>query len=133
MSNLDIIAAHYAASDRGDLAGMLAPLGPETTWTEAAGFPYAGTYTGPEEVRDNVFGAIARDWDGYGFALGELADAGDTVVGIGTYQGKHRETGRSFTARVAHVWKFDGGKVTSFEQIVDSVPVVNAMNDSEDR
>ncbi|WP_410598694.1 nuclear transport factor 2 family protein [Amycolatopsis sp. lyj-90] len=133
MSNLDIIAAHYAASDRGDLAGMLAPLGPETTWTEAAGFPYAGTYTGPEEVRDNVFGAIARDWDGYGFALGELADAGDTVIGIGTYQGKHRETGRSFTARVAHVWKFDGGKVTSFEQIVDSAPVVNAMNDSENR
>jgi len=129
VSNSDIIAAHYAASDRGDLAGMLAPLGPETTWTEAAGFPYAGTYTGPEEVRDNVFGAIARDWDGYGFNLGELADAGDTVIGLGTYQGKHRETGRSFTARVAHVWKFDGGKLVSFEQIVDSVPVVNAAED----
>ncbi|WP_181774321.1 nuclear transport factor 2 family protein [Amycolatopsis pittospori] len=129
MSNLDVIAAHYAASDRGDLAGMLAPLEPETTWTEAAGFPYAGTYTGPEEVKEHVFGAIANDWDGYGFALGELADAGDTVIGIGTYQGKHRKTGRSFTARVAHVWKFDGGKVVSFEQIVDSVPVVDAAED----
>ncbi|WP_340682268.1 nuclear transport factor 2 family protein [Amycolatopsis coloradensis] len=127
MSNLDIIAAHYAASDRGDLAGMLAPLGPGTTWTEAAGFPYAGTYTGPGEVRDNVFGAIAREWDGYTFTLGDLFDAGDAVIGIGTYEGKHRGTGRSFTARVAHVWKFADGKVTSFEQIVDSVPVVNAM------
>ncbi|SDW61930.1 hypothetical protein SAMN05421504_1011066 [Amycolatopsis xylanica] len=129
MSNVDIIAAHYAASDRGDLAGMLAPLGPATTWTEAAGFPYAGTYTGPDEVKEKVFGAIANDWDGYRFTLGELADAGDTIVGIGTYQGKHRETGRSFTARVAHVWKFDGGELTSFEQFVDSVPVVNAAED----
>lgn len=127
MSNLDIIAAHYAASDRGDLAGMLAPLGPGTTWTEAAGFPYAGTYTGPEEVREKVFGAIAKDWDGYTFTLGDLFDAGDAVIGIGTYEGKHRETGRSFTARVAHVWKFADGKVTSFEQIVDSVPVAEAM------
>ncbi|MGC7098795.1 nuclear transport factor 2 family protein [Amycolatopsis lurida] len=129
MSNIDIIAAHYDASDQGDLAGMLAPLGPETTWTEAAGFPYAGTYVGPEEVRENVFDAIARDWDGYAFALAELLDAGDAVIGLGSYQGKHRATGRSFTARVAHVWKFDGGKLTSFEQIVDSAPVVRAAGE----
>lgn len=129
MSNVDIIAAHYDASDQGDLAGMLAPLGPETTWTEAAGFPYAGTYVGPEEVRENVFDAIARDWDGYAFTLTELLDAGDAVVGLGSYQGKHRVTGRSFTARVAHVWKFDGGKLTSFEQIVDSAPVVRAAGE----
>ncbi|AIG77091.1 MULTISPECIES: nuclear transport factor 2 family protein [Amycolatopsis] len=127
MSNLDVIAAHYTASDRGDLAGMLAPLAPETTWTEAAGFPYAGTYTGPEEVADNVFGPIAKDWDDYTFTLGDLFDAGDAVIGLGTYHGKHRGTGRSFTARVAHVWRFNGGKLASFEQIVDSVPVVDAM------
>ncbi|AXB43417.1 nuclear transport factor 2 family protein [Amycolatopsis albispora] len=129
MSNADIIAAHYDASDQGDLAGMLAPLGPETTWTEAAGFPYAGTYVGPEEVRENVFEAIARDWDGYTFTLGELLDAGDAVIGLGSYQATHRVTGRSFTARVAHVWKFDGGKLASFEQIVDSAPVVRAAGE----
>ncbi|TCO59884.1 nuclear transport factor 2 family protein [Actinocrispum wychmicini] len=127
MSNVDVIAAHYAASDRGDLAGMLAPLGPDTTWTEANGFPYAGTYVGPEAVQENVFAAIGRDWKGYTFTLAELLDAGDTVVGLGTYTGEHRETGRSFTARVAHVWKFSNGSLTSFEQIVDSVPVVEAM------
>ncbi|UJW31282.1 nuclear transport factor 2 family protein [Saccharothrix sp. AJ9571] len=129
MSNVDIIAAHYDASDRGDLAGMLAPLGQETTWTEAAGFPYAGTYVGPEEVREHVFDAIARDWEGYTFTLEELHDAGDAVLGLGSYQGKHRRTGRSFTARVAHVWKFDGGKLAAFEQIVDSAPVARAAED----
>lgn len=129
MSTVDVIRAHYAASDAGDLAGMLAPLGPKTTWTEAAGFPYAGTYTGPDEVRAHVFEAIGRDWDGYTFTLDDLLDAGDTVVGVGTYTGTHRRTGRSFTARVAHLWRFDGGDLTSFEQIVDSAPVVAAARE----
>ncbi|CAM3908274.1 nuclear transport factor 2 family protein [Kibdelosporangium persicum] len=126
MSNMDVIRAHYEASDRGDLPGMLAPLGPGTKWTEAAGFPYAGTYTGPGEVREHVFEAIAKDWDGYRFSLGELLDAGDTVIGVGTYTGTHRETGKSFTARVAHLWRFDAGAVVGFEQIVDSALVVAA-------
>jgi ketosteroid isomerase-like protein len=129
VSHVDVIRAHYAASDRGDLPGMLAPLGQKTQWTEAAGFPYAGTYTGPEEVREHVFEAIGRDWDGYRFTLADLLDAGDTVVGVGTYTGTHRRTGRSFTARVAHLWRFDGGEVTSFEQIVDSAPVVAAARE----
>ncbi|GLY36760.1 hypothetical protein Amsp01_027840 [Amycolatopsis sp. NBRC 101858] len=129
MSTVDVIRAHYAASDRGDLPGMLAPLGPGTTWTEAAGFPYAGTYTGPDEVRRHVFEPIGRDWDGYRFTLADLLDAGDTVVGVGTYTGTHRRTGRSFTARVAHLWRFDGGEVISFEQIVDSAPVVAATRE----
>ncbi|WP_410587001.1 nuclear transport factor 2 family protein [Amycolatopsis sp. lyj-23] len=131
MSNVDVIRAHYAASDRGDLPGMLAPLGPETTWTEAAGFPYAGTYTGPEEVREHVFEAIGRDWDGYRFTLGDLFDAGNTVIGVGTYTGTHRRTGGSFTARVAHLWRFDGGALASFEQIVDSAPVVAATREQQ--
>jgi ketosteroid isomerase-like protein len=130
-SNVDVIRAHYAASDRGDLPGMLAPLSAKTTWTEAAGFPYAGTYTGPDEVREHVFEAIGRDWDGYRFTLGDLLDAGDAVIGVGTYTGTHRRTGRSFTARVAHLWRFDGGEVVSFEQIVDSAPVVAALREQQ--
>ena len=51
------------------------------------------------------------------------------MIGLGSYRGKHRVTGRSFTARVAHVWKFDGGKLASFEQIVDSAPVVRAAEE----
>ncbi len=131
MSDVDVIRAHYAASDAGDLPGMLAPLGPETTWTEAAGFPYAGTYTGPEEVREHVFEAIGRDWDGYRFTLGDLFDAGEAVIGVGTYTGTHRRTGRSFTARVAHLWRFASGEVVSFEQIVDSAPVVAALREQQ--
>ncbi|MGH3585582.1 MAG: nuclear transport factor 2 family protein [Pseudonocardia sp.] len=119
-TNHDVVAAHYAASDRGDLDGMLAPLEPDTTWTEAAGSTYAGTYVGRDEVRDKIFSTIGADWDGFAFTLANLLDAGDTVVALGSYSGTHRRTGRSFSARVAHVWTFADGRLASFEQIVDS-------------
>ena len=50
MSNREIIVAHYEAGKVGDLAGMLAPLAGDVAWTEAAGFPCAGTYIGPAAV-----------------------------------------------------------------------------------
>lgn len=127
MSNADVIREHYAASDRGDLAGMLAPLAPDAAWTEMAGFPYAGTYHGPDGVRDGVFARIGAEWDGYRFDLEELVDGGDVVVGIGTYSGVYKATGKSMTARVAHVWRLRDGVVVAFEQFADTHLVSEAM------
>ncbi len=126
-SNYEIIRDHYAASDRGDIEGMLAPLAPDARWTEMAGFPYAGTYVGPEEVRRGVFERIGADWDGYTAAITELVDAGDTVIGIGTYSGTNRATGRFFEARVAHVWRLADGRVVAFEQFTDTARVRDAL------
>jgi ketosteroid isomerase-like protein len=126
-TNHDIIKAHYDASDRGDLEGMLAPLAPDVRWTEMAGFPYAGTYVGPDEVRANVFERIGAEWDGYTAAITELIDGGDTVVGLGTYSGTFKATGRAFEARVAHVWRLENGRVVRFEQFTDTALVRDAV------
>ena len=37
MTRADLIRQHYDASDRGDIDGMIAALGPDVRWTEAAG------------------------------------------------------------------------------------------------
>ncbi|AZS39856.1 hypothetical protein CVS54_01171 [Microbacterium oxydans] len=129
MGNADIIREHYAASDRRDLDGMLAPFAPDVQWTEAAGFPYAGTYIGPDAVAANVFQRIQEDWDDYTVAIDEVLDAGDAVVGIGTYSGTYRRTGRFFAARVAHVWRLADGKVVAFEQFTDTELVSRALRD----
>lgn len=123
----DIIKAHYAGSDVKDLAAMLAPLTPQTLWTEMAGFPCAGTYRGPEEVVANVFAVLGRDWEGFGFALERLIDGGDTITGIGTYSGTCRATGKPVSARVVHVWDLEDGKVTRFEQFTDTLLFARAM------
>jgi len=124
----EIIAAHYAASDAGDIDGMLAPLTPTTRWTEAAGFVCGGTYLGPAAVREHVFERIAREFDDYAFRLESLLDAGEAQVGVGTYTGVCRATGKGFRARVTHVWHLADGRVTSFEQFVDSAEVAAAMH-----
>lgn len=127
MSNADIIRAHYAASDRGDLAGMLAPFHPEVRWTEAAGFPYAGTYVGPEAIAANVFQRIQQDWDGFTVTIDEVLDAGDAVIGVGSYSGSYKATGAHFSARIAHIWRLADGKVVAFEQFADTELVNRAI------
>lgn len=126
MSNADVIRAHYAASDRGDIDGMIADFADDIRWTEAAGFPLAGTYVGPQAVVDGVFLKLGEEWDDYTLAIDEVIDGGDTVVGIGTYSGTHKGTGRFFAARVAHVWRLDAGRAVAFEQFTDTLLVARA-------
>ena len=126
-TNLEIIKAHYAASDTKDLAAMLAPVTATTRWTEMAGFPCAGTFIGPDAVVENVFMVIGAAWDGYMLKVDRLIDGGDTIVGVGTYTGTFRATGKSMTARVTHVWDMKDGKVVQFEQFTDTALVAAAM------
>ena len=125
--NYEAIKAHYAASDRKDIDAMMAPITRETRWTEMAGFPYAGTYVGSEAIVAGVFKRIGEDWEYYAFSLENLIDGGSTIVGIGTYSGAFRKTGKAMRARVVHVWDMDDGKVVRFEQFTDTKLVVDAI------
>ncbi|OYV01756.1 MAG: DUF4440 domain-containing protein [Burkholderiales bacterium PBB5] len=122
-----IVAAHYAASDRQDIDGMMADLAPDVQWTEMAGFPCAGTYVGREAIVANVFAVLGRDWDGFNFTLAELIDGGDTVVGVGDYTATNRATGKAMRARVVHIWRVADGQVRRFEQFCDTLLVHRAM------
>jgi len=124
---LDIIRSHYEASGRGDIDGMLVDMHPQVRWTEAAGFPYAGTYVGREAIARGVFARIAQDWDGFGFHLEQLIASDDTVVATGSYRGRCRGTGRTLDVRTAHVWKLAEGQVMAFEQFTDTLWVDRAM------
>lgn len=128
MRAYDVVKAHYDANDRGDMDGMLDVLADDAEWTEMAGFPCAGTYVGPDEIFRNVFARLAEEWDGYTAKITELIDGGDTVVGLGTYSGTHKQTGKSFESRVAHVWRVSGDKVVKFEQFTDTLLVDRARH-----
>lgn len=128
LTHFDIIKAHYAASDRKDLAGMLAHVSPTVEWTEMAGFPCAGTWVGPQAVIDNVFKVLGSEWDDYQFKLESLVDGGYVIVGIGTYSGTYRATGKSMRARVVHVWRLEGPQIVQFEQFTDTLLVHQAMH-----
>ena len=44
---------------------MLGALAPDIRWTEAEGFPYGGTYVGPDAILQGVFMRLGTEWDGY--------------------------------------------------------------------
>ena len=128
MTNLEIIKSTYEGKTSEENGKNLAKYVAENiSWTEAKGFPYAGTYVGLENITKNVFIRLGSEWIDYKFTPEDYVASNDKVIAYGTYTGKYKITGNSFEARVAHVWKLKNGKIISFEQFVDSQPVNNAM------
>ncbi len=127
-TNLNIIADHYAASARQDITSMMAEVSPDVQWTEMAGFPCAGTWTGPEQITENVFKILDSEWRGYRFDLEELIDAGARIIGVGHYCGTYRKTGKFMQVRATHIWTLNDGKIVRFEQFTDTLLVDKAMN-----
>jgi len=127
LSNIDSIKQVYQAFAEGDVPTVLGALSPEIDWTEAEGFPYAGTYHGPRAVLEGVFMRLGSEWNGFAAIPDEFIDGGDTVVVLGKYSGTYKKTGKSFQANFAHVWKMQDGKAIRFIQHVDTLLVHRAL------
>ena len=127
MSNLESVRGLYEAFAKGDVPSVLAVLDANIAWTDAEGFPYGGTYNGPNAVLEGVFMRLGSEWDGFAAVPDEFIDAGETIVALGQYSGTYKATGKSFKANFAHVWKFREGKAVRFVQYVDTLLVHRAL------
>ncbi len=125
--NLDAVRASYESSAAGDINGILALLAPDAEWTEMAGFPYAGTYVGPDNVLANVFARLGSEWDNYQAVPEAYVDGGDTIVVYGNYRGTYLATGKYMDVRFTHVWQCEDGVAKRFEQFTDTALVQEAM------
>jgi hypothetical protein len=125
---VEIIKGLYQAFARGDVAGVLGAFASEIEWTEAEGFPYAGTYTGGEAILAGVFMRLATEWQGFAAVPAEFVGQGETVVALGEYSGTYRATGKSFRAPFVHVWRLRDGKIHRFRQHTDTVLVQRALS-----
>ena len=127
MSNLDAVKSVYQGLAEGNIPSLLGSLSPDIVWTEAEGFPYAGTYHGPGSVLTEVFMRLGSEWDGFAAVPEEFIDGGDTIVVLGKYSGRYKATGKSFQANFAHVWKVQDGRAVRFIQYVDTLLVHRAL------
>lgn len=126
-ANTDAIRNIYDAFARGDIPAVLGAFDADIEWTEAPGFPYHGTYIGPEAVLNGVFARLGSEWDGFTVTPLHYIDGGDQIVALGLYSGAYKATGKAFEAEVAHVWTLRDGKVVRFHQYVDSGLVQEAL------
>jgi ketosteroid isomerase-like protein len=125
---LDIITSLYDALSRGDATSVLPLLDPDIEWTEAEGFPLAGTFHGPQEVIARVLMRLAEDWQDFQTAPDEYVDGGADVVALGHYSGTNKATGRSFRAPFAHHWRVRDGRAVRYVQYTDTWLVRQALD-----
>ncbi|MCK8148092.1 nuclear transport factor 2 family protein [Citrobacter sedlakii] len=126
-SNIDIIRSTYEGTSEENGRNLLKVLSPHATWIEAAGFPYAGTYKGPEDITAGVFHRLATEWDGYQAKVHTWLADGEKVAAFGVYSGTYRKTGKNMTATFAHLYHLENGSIVSMEQYVDSAKVQEAL------
>jgi ketosteroid isomerase-like protein len=128
MSNTDIIRGAYDAFAAGDVPAVLAVLHDDVEWTQPAGHPYAGTYTGPDAIVQNVLMPLASEWDSFRVEPDALIGEGDQVAARGWLSGTYQATGVAFRARFVHWWAMTGGRATRFEAIEDTVKMAEAVS-----
>ena len=115
--------AIYEAFERGDVPAILAQLDPAVEWRLAEGHPYSPegkAWVGHTAIVENFFARAGADWDEFAVAPTRVHEAGDSVVVEVRYSGKFRPTGRDLDAQGCHVWTLREGKVTAFQQYVDT-------------
>jgi ketosteroid isomerase-like protein len=71
---------------------------------------------------------LGTEWDGYTVAMEQLVDGGEMIVALGTYSGKYKSTGKSFSAPFAHVWTIQNEKAVRFQQFTDTAVVQRALS-----
>ena len=109
---------------RGNPEIILQVLAPNVRWEVVEGFPYSGVYVGLDDVLRNFFGRLFEDFESFVAVGSEFFESGDHVIALGTYTGRAKATGKEFTARFAHVWTLQGGRM---QQCADTVQVVRAL------
>ena len=123
-TNNEIIQAAYGSFATGDVPAVIAIMDPEIEWTEAEGFPlYGGTFVGPQEVVERVFMRLSEIGDNFSVVATQFIAEGDTVVAVGTYTWNHKVSGDPAEVKMVHVWTLENGKVTRFQQHVDTAKV----------
>ena len=122
-TNREIIESAYASFAQGDVPGALGAFADDIKWTEPDGYPLAGTYVGHQAVVDGVFMRLGEVGDEFAVVPEQFVADRDTVVALGHLSWKHKSTGEPASVKTAHVWTFERGKATSFEQLIDTVKV----------
>ncbi len=126
-ANLELIRATYEGKSEDNGRNLLAILALDAEWTEAEGFPYAGTYVGAEAIIAGVFHRLGTEWTGYRAEVHTFLEDGDKVAAFGTYSGTYKATGKSMRATFAHLYLLKNGKILRMTQYVDTLVVSKAL------
>jgi ketosteroid isomerase-like protein len=120
--NTRLVQDAYASFLRGDIAAVLAMLDDQVDWKPVTGagahVPLSGARRGRAEVEE-FFKQVAANVSFSRFEPQHYVAQGDTVVALGHYTGTTPGGGK-FDSDFAMVFTVRNGKVTGFQEFLDS-------------
>ena len=127
--NITVIRGMYESFSKGDVTSVLGQMHQHIEWREAENFIYAdrSPYRGPQAVLEGVFMRLASEWADFKVTPEEWLDAGNHIVVLGTYSGRHKESGKEVRAQFAHIWGVTHGRVVRFQQYTDTKQFADAI------
>lgn len=127
--NIAVIRRMYESFSKGDITSVLGQMHQHIEWRQAENFIYAdrNPYRGPQAVLEGVFTRLASEWADFKVMPEEWLDAGNHIVVLGAYSGRHKETDREVRAQFAHIWGVTHGRVVRFQQYTDTKQFADAI------
>lgn len=130
MDNVEVMKGLYDAFGRGEIPTVLGAMSPAIKWHQAENNPYRPSgeaWVGPDAVLKNLFIRLGGEWDGFAVHPKSFHGAGDSVIVEARYSGTYKATGKGMDTQVCHVWDLKDGKVTRFQQYVDTAKLRDVM------
>jgi uncharacterized protein len=127
--NIAVIRGMYESFSTGDVTSILDQMHQHIEWCQAENFIYAdrSPYRGPQAVLEGVFMRLASEWADFKVMPEEWLDAGNHIVVLGIYSGRHKESGKEVRAQFAHIWGVTHGRVVRFQQYTDTKQFADAI------
>lgn len=128
-NNIGVIDGLYQAFAKGDIPFVLSILDEKVVWNEAEGNALAdgNPYIGPDAVLNGVFARIGAEHEYFNLKDIKLHTMdGNQVLATLRYDAKRNDNGALIDAQVAHLWTLSDGKVTAFQQYVDTKQLADA-------
>jgi ketosteroid isomerase-like protein len=130
MDNVTLMKGLYDAFGRGDIPAVLGAMSPGIKWHQAESNPYRPSgeaWVGPDAVLNSLFIRLGGEWDGFSVHPKTFHGAGDSVIVEVRYSGTYKATSKSMDTQACHVWDLKDGKVTRFQQYVDTAKLWDVM------
>lgn len=130
MNNLEIVQALYKAFREKDYDAFLSICTPDLEWIQNEGFPQGRTYHSAVAVVEEVFKANDERWEEFSFQIDQYLAAEDSVIVIGAYIGRDRQSKKQLHAAAAHIYDLLDGRVCRFRMFADTKTIWDSINQS---
>jgi ketosteroid isomerase-like protein len=127
--NLTLVRTFYDLIARGDFAAATGVFDDHLIWLEPP-FPGhdGGCFEGKATVISEVLTPFLATWTDLTVTPQRFIAAGDDVVVLGRYRGRHHVTGRAMEARFTHTWTLRAGKAIRFEMLADTIQFFRTLD-----